>query len=402
MQHHTTTGTANMMQWAAEYSKTRGYAYWRAFTTGKPPSLGGIPHDTYGMTTRSVHRYVLGCLRKLKLEESETTKIQTGGPDGDLGCNEILISKDKTIGIADGAGVIYDPAGLDRTELTRLAKARVMVNKFDDSKLGPGGFKVLVSDNDVTLPNGEVVDSGVKFRDGFHLSDYATADLFVPCGGRPESVNLTNVHRMFKEDGKTPKFRIIVEGANLFFTNDARMVLENAGVLLFKDASTNKGGVTSSSKEVLGALALDDATFAKHLAVPDIANPPAFYKEYAQEIVDTVETLADLEFECLWRERERSGEHSYVLTETVSAKINALNDFIQKSDTLWDNVPLRKAVMAKAFPQSLQRLVGLDSLLERTPESYTRAIFACYLASQYVYAHGLASNEFSFFEFMQT
>jgi glutamate dehydrogenase len=26
------------------------------------------------------------------------TKLQTGGPDGDLGSNEIKISKDKTIG----------------------------------------------------------------------------------------------------------------------------------------------------------------------------------------------------------------------------------------------------------------------------------------------------------------
>jgi len=47
-----------------------------------------------------------------------------GGPDGDLGSNEILISKDKTVGIVDGSGVIYDPEGLDRTEITRLATSR--------------------------------------------------------------------------------------------------------------------------------------------------------------------------------------------------------------------------------------------------------------------------------------
>jgi glutamate dehydrogenase len=27
---------------------------WKSFTTGKSPSLGGIPHDVYGMTTNSV------------------------------------------------------------------------------------------------------------------------------------------------------------------------------------------------------------------------------------------------------------------------------------------------------------------------------------------------------------
>jgi glutamate dehydrogenase len=41
---------------------------------------------------------------KLGLEESAVTKLQTGGPDGDLGSNEIKISKDKTIAIVDGSG----------------------------------------------------------------------------------------------------------------------------------------------------------------------------------------------------------------------------------------------------------------------------------------------------------
>jgi len=36
------------------------------------------------------------------------------------------------------------------------------------------------------------------------------------------------------------RFRIIVEGANLFFTQEARLQLEEAGVVLYKDASANK------------------------------------------------------------------------------------------------------------------------------------------------------------------
>lgn len=42
-----------------------------SFCVGKPDILGGIPHDTYGMTTRSVHRYVVNCLDKLGMEESQ-------------------------------------------------------------------------------------------------------------------------------------------------------------------------------------------------------------------------------------------------------------------------------------------------------------------------------------------
>ena len=54
---------------------------------------------------------------------------------------------------------------------------------------------------------------------------------------------------MFKKDG-TPRFKYIVEGANFLCSDGAIKKLEDAGIILFKDASTNKGGVTSSSYEV--------------------------------------------------------------------------------------------------------------------------------------------------------
>lgn len=50
----------------------------------------------------------------------ECTKLITGGPDGDLGSNEILLGEERVIGIVDGAGVLYDPEGLDRESLLKL------------------------------------------------------------------------------------------------------------------------------------------------------------------------------------------------------------------------------------------------------------------------------------------
>eukprot|EP01102_Stenamoeba_stenopodia_P010931 TRINITY_DN3333_c0_g1_i1.p1 TRINITY_DN3333_c0_g1~~TRINITY_DN3333_c0_g1_i1.p1 ORF type:complete len:1413 (-),score=426.56 TRINITY_DN3333_c0_g1_i1:107-4300(-) len=392
-------GTADFMKWAAEYAKKRGYKFWKAFTTGKPRSLGGVPHDTYGMTTRSVHRYVVGCLQKKNLAEETVTKLQTGGPDGDLGSNEILLSKDKTIAIVDGSGVVYDPNGVDRRELTRLAKDRVMINHFKPEALGKGGFRILTSERDVKLPNGDFVESGLAFRNEFHLNPLSTADLFVPCGGRPESVNLSNVHKLFHPDG-TPRFKIIVEGANLFFTNDARMVLEQAGVILYKDASANKGGVTSSSLEVLAALAMNDTEFSQHMQVLDPQNIPEFYNKYVKEIQERIEENAALEFECIWKEHEQTKIPRHVLTDKVSDKINSLNDLIQDS-SLWNNLNMRSKVLAEAIPRTLIDLLGLETILKRVPENYVRAIFGAYLASRYVYQHGLNANEFAFFEFMQ-
>ena len=230
------------------------------------------------MTTRSVRQYVEGVQRKLGHVEENCTKFVTGGPDGDLGSNEVLMGKEKIVGIVDGSGVLYDPAGLHRPALLELVDKRQMIENFT-GPLSDGGFMVKVGDKNVTLPCGTEVDSGVKFRNTFHLNPIAKADYFVPCGGRPESVNLENVDQMFDADGKL-RFPHIIEGANLFITEPARQVLEDAGCVLYKDASTNKGGVTSSSMEVLAALSFEDVEFAEHMAADAEGRYPQIYQDY--------------------------------------------------------------------------------------------------------------------------
>ena len=87
-------GTADLMDWAAIHARARGATtWWKSFTTGKSAeALGGVPHDTYGMTSLSVRQYVLGLYAKLGLKEREITKVQTGGPDGDLGSSAFFLS----------------------------------------------------------------------------------------------------------------------------------------------------------------------------------------------------------------------------------------------------------------------------------------------------------------------
>jgi len=274
-------GTAGFMDWAALHAKKRGYPRWSAFTTGKSPKLGGIEHDVYGMTTRGVHQYVLGIMNKKGIKEEDVIKVQTGGPDGDLGSNEILISKDKTKAVVDGSGVLYEPQGINREELCRLAKGRLMVENFDKKFLSKDGFLVLLGDRDVVLPDGSIIENGTNFRNSFHLMPYAACEFFVPCGGRPESVNIQNVNKLIVNG--EPIFKYIVEGANLFFTQEARLALERAGVPVLKDASANKGGVTSSSLEVLAALCFTNSEHEKHMCVKD-GNIPQFYKDYVIEV----------------------------------------------------------------------------------------------------------------------
>jgi len=390
-------GTAEYMNWAASHARERGLGSWKAFTTGKSPQMGGIPHDIFGMTTRSVHQYVVGIFRKLGLKESEVTKFQTGGPDGDLGSNEIKISNDKTIGIVDGSGVLYDPEGINREELERLARERKMIYHFDTSKLSKKGYRVLINEKKATLPDGTVIDRCLEFRNLFHLHEASSADLFVPCGGRPEAVNINNIQHLYK-DGK-PRFKFIVEGANLFFTQPARLQLEKSGVELFKDASANKGGVTSSSLEVLAALALSDDEFTTHMCVKDLSNPPIFYKEYVEEVQRIIEENARLEFECIWEENKRTGISKSLISDSLSNTINTIADQMEDS-TFWENQALRKHVLSKAFPKTLLNLLGYDVIASRVPVPYQKAIFHSYLASRFIYTFGTQPSHFSFYQFM--
>ncbi|KAH8704732.1 putative NAD dependent glutamate dehydrogenase [Talaromyces proteolyticus] len=354
--------TADLVDWATEHARKRGAPWWKSFFTGKSPKLGGIPHDAYGMTTLSVRQYVLGIYRKLNIDPSTVKKLQTGGPDGDLGSNEILLGNERYTAIVDGSGVIVDPNGLDRDELVRLAKKRVMISQFDLSKLSPEGYRVLVEDSNVKLPSGEIVNNGMVFRNKFHLRNDQELDLFVPCGGRPESIDLGSVHKLIV-NGKSV-IPYIVEGANLFITQDAKLRLEKAGCILYKDASANKGGVTSSSLEVLASLSFNDKEFVENMCVHEDGTVPEFYQTYVKEVQEVIKNNATLEFEAIWREHEHTGLLRSVLSDRLSLAITNLDEELQKT-SLWDNIELRQTVLLKALPRLLLEKVGLDTILTR-------------------------------------
>lgn len=392
-------GSAGLMDWAALHARSRGYPFWMAFSTGKSPDMGGIPHDLFGMTTIGIHEYVLGVLNKHGLKEEAVTKIQTGGPDGDLGSNEILISRDKTIAIADGSGVLYDAGGLNREELIRLARKRVMAGEFNRKKLSEGGFFISINDRDVLLPDGNLVKNGEDFRNVFHLSNYAVADLFVPCGGRPGAINIGNWKSLLDERGR-PKFRFIVEGANLFITEDARLRIEEQGIVVIKDASTNKGGVTSSSFEVFASLAMSEEEYDKHLRVVSGNKASLFRQAYVAWIIQTIRAYAQSEFELMWKERTNTGATLTELSNTISGKINQITDAIRESSLAADP-SIQARIMREYAPSNLLELLGADTILERVPASYIKAITATKMATDFVYSRGLHANEVDFAAYVE-
>jgi len=220
----------------------------------------------------------------------------------------------------------------------------------------------------------------------------------VPCGGRPEAVNISNVSNLIDAEGK-PNFKYVVEGANLFFTQQARLFLEKKGVVLFKDSSTNKGGVTSSSLEVLAGLSLTDEEYTESMMFKD-GKPSAFYHSYVKDIQQKICENAAAEYSCITKEyhRNKSAKPRTIISDELSSTLNQLQHDLEVSD-LYENMSSRKNVLSRALPRTLIDKIGLDVLMQRLPEQYQRAVWSAWVSSNYIYESSMAAGNVDFFHF---
>ena len=120
------------------------------------------------------------------------------------------------------------------------------------------------------------------------------ADLFIPAGGRPETIDGGNWQAFLRQDG-TPSARAIVEGANSFITPDARVELQQQGVIMLRDASANKCGVISSSYEIIANLLLSEKEFLAHK------------ERYVADVLEILEKRAEDEARLIFRRQREAG-----------------------------------------------------------------------------------------------
>jgi len=199
-------------------------------------------------------------------------------------------------------------------------------------------------------------------------------------------------------EGK-PHFKYIVEGANLFITQQARLFLEKRKVILFKDSSTNKGGVTSSSLEVLAGLALSTEEYTNLMIFKD-GKPSAFYEAYVRDVQAKITENAAAEFQCIWKEHARcnGAKARTAISDELSSTLNNLQAELESSD-LFEDRPSREGVLMRAIPKTLVDEVGLKTLIERLPEAYQRALFSSWVASHFIYKYGVNGSSVDFFHF---
>ncbi|MFG0330635.1 MAG: NAD-glutamate dehydrogenase domain-containing protein [Phycisphaerales bacterium] len=363
--------TPDHIVWIVERAEQRGYPYPNALMSSKPGA--GINHKEYGVTSEGVNVFLEVALNAIGInprKQSFTIKL-TGGPDGDVAGNEMKIlmreySKHvKIVGIADGFGCAEDPEGLNHDELKRLVTNSRPIADFDPSKLSDRGKLTRVTDPD-----------GVRIRNEMH--NRVISDAFVPAGGRPETINLSNWQRFLTTEGE-PSSRLIVEGANLFITPDARRKLFEAGVLVIKDSSANKCGVICSSYEIMASLMISEEEFLE------------IKPQYVEQVLERLRAAAGLEAELLFEERRRRPNTSLVdLGIMLSREINRLTDAIERDYEKFESgVPeLVREMVIEHIPPVLVEIAG-DRVWSRLPDEYRKQIVCAALASRVIYREGL-------------
>jgi len=55
--------------------------------------------------------------------------------------------------------------------------------------------------------------------------------------------------------------------------------------------------------------------------------------------------------------------------------------------------------MRKAIPDTLVQKIGLETLLQRLPEAYQRALFSSWVAAHFIYQFGVNGSSVDFFHF---
>ncbi len=389
-----------MIVWISEYSKFRGYKPGGSFISSKPGA--GINHKDYGVTSLGINVCMEEVLHYLGINPKDDvfTIKMSGGPDGDVAGNQILNlhrlypNTAKLVALTDVSGTIYDPQGLDLEAMVQLFKDVKPIRFYPPEKLSEGGFlldtrtkREQTAYAQQTLcwrkQQGKLVEDWLSGNEMNHLFRHnvlqTKADIFIPGGGRPRTLNDYNYKDFLDGTGK-PTSKAIVEGANLYLTPWARRALEKLGVIIIKDSSANKGGVICSSFEVLCGLTLSEEEFIKEKPV------------LMKEILGSIAARAKDEATLLLNTHKETSAYLTDISEWISERINTytyqLLDYLQ--NVVLSNDPEDPLIQClfNYCPPTLRERYQKRILLE-IPDIHKKAIISCYIASRIVYLRGL-------------
>ena len=385
----------NMIEAIASLSRKRGYILGIGIMSSKRV---GINHKEYGVTSTGVVKFAEITMAEtagIDIHNAPFSLKMTGGPNGDVAGNALRILLERcplmqVRLIQDGTAALYDPAGINPAELQRIVLVHDL-DAFSPETLGRGGFilyrtgrrveglrethrKVLRTAEGLVE---EWLDVDDFTREYNSLVFTVKTDLFIPAGGRPETIDGLN-WRSFLDDRETPSAQVIVEGANSFITPEARIHLQKNGVVVMRDAAANKCGVISSSYEIIANLLLSEQEFLDHK------------EEYVKDVLAILEKRTEDEARLiLQRWRESGGSLLYTeISDTISLNINSfytrLFDFFSARPELCLQRPFRQAIL-NHLPLLLRETPAFRKRIRNLPRKYLCAILAAEIGSSLVY-----------------
>lgn len=183
---------------------------------GLPRELGGIPLDEIGATGWGLSNVVDVALEHCDFEITGARLVVQGFGAVGKHASQFLTRKGAVlVAVADSNGAIHNADGLDVERLLQLKSDGRSVLDYEDAE---------------KLERDAVID--------------VECDIWIPAA-RPDVVNAENVQRL--------NTRLVVEGANIPFTEEAEKYLHEKGVLCIPDFIANAGGVICAAMEYQGA-----------------------------------------------------------------------------------------------------------------------------------------------------
>ncbi len=182
---------------------------------GLPPEIGGIPLDEIGATGfgLSISTEVASKFCNLELKEARLV-IQGFGSVGKHAARFLAAKGVVLIGVADSQGTLFNPQGIDVTQLIELKNMGKSVIDY------PQGTKL-------------ARDAALDIE----------CDIWIPAA-RPDVVRADNVARL--------RTKLVVQGANIPFTSEAEQICYERNILVVPDFIANAGGVICGAVEYRG------------------------------------------------------------------------------------------------------------------------------------------------------
>jgi len=411
-----------MIEAIAALSRKRGYILGIGIMSSKRI---GINHKQYGVTSTGVVKFAEITMAEaagINIVKDPFTLKMTGGPNGDVAgnCLRILLARCPSMQvrlIMDGTAALFDPSGINRQELSRIVLQHDL-DAFDPEQLGEGGCIIYRTGRRIEgvkethrkisrginsglmaapvlqgngLTNGpaalteEWLDIDDFYQEYNSLVFTVKTDLFIPAGGRPESIDGRNWQQFLDQEGR-PTAQVIVEGANSYITPEARLQLQKNGVVIMRDASANKCGVISSSYEIIANLLFTEDEFMDHK------------EQYVSDVLEILEKRAADEARLILKRASEPGnvlpytEISEVISRNINSFYSRLFDFFSERPELCLQNPFRKAILDH-LPRMLRESPRFRLRISRLPQKYLCAILAAEIGSSLVYSHS-RDNDF--------